>query len=204
MPKPTLEELREHFYANAGRNLFLAKELIKLLHLFDAHEISAIPYKGPVLAVSVYGNLAFREFGDLDILVRERDYQRAQHLLSAQGYRLMKEFDWESTFVHDSGTFAVDLHKGMTAQDFSSPLDFEYLSGRLQRITVAGTEVPTLSPGDTLLMLAIQITKDSGSRYFQLAKICDMAELLARISAPRLGTGPAASKKTGRRADAPV
>ena len=27
-------------------------------------------------------------------------------------------------------------------------------------------------------MLAIQITKDSGSRYFQLAKICDMAELL--------------------------
>ena len=27
-------------------------------------------------------------------------------------------------------------------------------------------------------MLAIQITKDSGSRYFLLAKICDMAELL--------------------------
>ena len=27
-------------------------------------------------------------------------------------------------------------------------------------------------------MLAIQITKDAGSRYFQLAKICDMAELL--------------------------
>ena len=35
VPKPTLEELREHFYANAGRNLFLAKELIKLLHLFE-------------------------------------------------------------------------------------------------------------------------------------------------------------------------
>ena len=47
VPKPTLEELREHFYANAGRNLFLAKELIKVLHLFDAQEISAIPYKGP-------------------------------------------------------------------------------------------------------------------------------------------------------------
>ena len=35
VPKLTLEELREHFYANAGRNLFLAKELIKLLHLFE-------------------------------------------------------------------------------------------------------------------------------------------------------------------------
>ena len=47
VPKETLEELREHFYANAGRNLFLAKELLKLLHLFEAHEIPAIPYKGP-------------------------------------------------------------------------------------------------------------------------------------------------------------
>ena len=32
VPKLTLEELREHFYANAGRNLFLAKELIKVVH----------------------------------------------------------------------------------------------------------------------------------------------------------------------------
>jgi Uncharacterised nucleotidyltransferase len=90
----------------------------------------------------------------------------------------MKELEWESTLVHDGGTFAVDLHKGMTGREFSCPLDFEYLLGRLQRIAVAGTEVPTLSPGDTLLMLAIQITKDTGSRYFQLAKICDIAELL--------------------------
>lgn len=178
VPKATLEKLREHYYANAGRNLFLTKELLKVVELLKTHRISHIPYKGPVLAASIYGNLALREFGDLDILVRAREYQTAQHLLSAQGYRLMKEFDWESTFVHDSGTFAVDLHKGMAAQDFSSPLDFEYLSGRLQRITVAGTEVPTLSPGDTMLMLAIQITKDSGSRYFQLAKICDTAEIL--------------------------
>lgn len=178
VPKLTLEELREHFYANAGRNLFLAKELIKLLQLFDAQEIPAIPYKGPTLAVSVYGNLAFREFGDLDILVREREYQIAQHLLSAQGYGLTKEFDYESTLVHDSGTFAVDLHNVMTAREFSCPLNFEYLAGRLQRITVAGTEVPTLSPEDTLLMLAIQVTKDTGTPYFQLAKICDIAELL--------------------------
>ena len=179
VPKTTLEELQEHFYANAGRNLFLAKELIKLLHLLQSHAIPAIPYKGPCFGR--FGLWESQHSGSSEIwtfLVRERDYQTAQHLLSVQGYRRMKEFDWESTFVHDSGTFAVDLHKGMTAPDFSSPLDFGYLSGRLERITVAGTEVPTLSPGDTLLMLAIQITKDSGSRYFQLAKICDMAELL--------------------------
>ena len=96
MPKPILEELREHFYANAGRNLFLAKELIKLLHLLESHEIPAIAYKGPMLAVSVYGNLAFRQFGDLDILVQERDYETARHLLMSQGFRLTIELDWEA------------------------------------------------------------------------------------------------------------
>lgn len=184
VPEVILEQLRNHFYANAGRNLFLRKQLCNLLHLLETHEIPAIPYKGPVLAVSVYENLAFREFGDLDILVHERDYQTAQHLLSAQGYRLMKEFDWESTFVHNSGRVVVDLHRRMTEYGFRCPLNFDYLSKRLKPAVLAGTTVPNLSPEDTLLMLAIQITKDAGSRYFQLAKICDMAELLRAY--PRL------------------
>ena len=178
VPKEILQELREHFYANAGRNLFLAKELIKVVELFEAHGIPSIPYKGPVLAASVYGNLAFREFGDLDILVNERNYPTAQQLLMDRGYSLAKRFEYESTFMDLAGRIAVDLHKGMTAREFSCPLNFTYLSGRLQRMVLAGTEVPTLSPEDTLLMLAIQITKDSGSHYFQLAKICDTAELL--------------------------
>ena len=178
VPKEILQELREHFYANAGRNLFLTKELIKILELFDAHGIPSIPYKGPVLAASVYGNLAFREFGDLDILVNEWNYLAAQQLLMDRGYSLAKQFEHESTLVDPAGRIAVDLHKGMTTREFSCPLNFAYLAGRLQRITIGDSEIPTLSPADTLLMLAIQITKDAGSYYFQLAKICDVAELL--------------------------
>jgi Uncharacterised nucleotidyltransferase len=184
VPKTILEQLREHFYANAGRNLFLAKELLKILHLLEAHEIPAIPYKGPTLAACVYGNLALREFGDLDILVHERNYEAAQQLLMGQGFRLVKEFDWESTFGDGSGRVAVDLHKRMTPRNFPCSVGFEYLSGRLQRMVLTGTEVPNLSPEDTLLMLAIQITKDTGTPYFKLAKICDIAELLRAY--PRL------------------
>src|SRR5262245_8846203 len=184
VPKETLEELREHFYANAGRNLFLTKELLKLLHRFEVEGLPAIPYKGPVLAASVYGNLALRDFGDLDILVHERNYERAQQLLMGQGFRLVKEFDWESTLIDGSGRVAVDLHKRLTPREFPSPLNFEYLSGSLQRIILVGTEVPNLAPEDILLMLAIQITKDIGTSYFQLAKICDIAELLRAY--PRL------------------
>jgi hypothetical protein len=178
IPEAILDELRNHFYANAGRNLFLTKELLKLLQFLEAHKLGAIPYKGPVLAAGIYGNVAFREFGDLDILVCERNYLAVQQLLMTRGYCLTKQFESELTLVDPTGSFAVDLHQGMTARDFSCPLTFEYLSGRLQRTILGGTDVPTLSPSDTLLMLAIQITKDYGSQYFQLAKICDVAELL--------------------------
>jgi hypothetical protein len=184
VPQAILGQLQHHYRANVARNLFLTDELLKLLHLLEAHDIPSLPYKGPVLAAAIYGDLALRAFGDLDILVHEQDYQRAQRLLSTQAYRLTKDFDSESTFVGGSGRVVVDLHKSMTPPEFPSPLQFAYVWERRQRIVLRGTEVPTLSLEDTLLMLAIQMTKDAGSRYMQLVKLCDMAELL-RVS-PRL------------------
>ena len=175
VPKPTLQELREHFYANAGRNLFLAKELIKVLHLLESHEIPAIAYKGPTLAVSIYGNLALRQVGDLDILVHEQDYEGARDLLIGQRFRLTIEHEWEAELTDESGTMAVDLHKRITTREFSCPLNFKYLSRRLEPIRLAGTVVPGLCPEDTLLMLSIQVTKD---HYPQLVKFCDIAELI--------------------------
>jgi hypothetical protein len=56
VPKPVLSELRNFFHTNAAHNLFLTQELLKILKLFQDNDIPAIPFKGPVLAVSVYGN----------------------------------------------------------------------------------------------------------------------------------------------------
>jgi hypothetical protein len=180
VPPPVLEELRQEFYRNTGRNLFLAKELAGIIKIFDGCGIAAIPYKGPVLAAAVYGSLALRAFGDLDILVREQDYALAQRLLSDAGFQLVKAYEHEVTFADPTGRLAVDLHRTMTDREISSPLSFDYLWRHVQPVSLGETHVLGLSPGDTLLMLATQITKDSGSHYFQLAKICDIAELVRR------------------------
>lgn len=71
VPEVTLEHLEAEFRRNMKRNLFLSMELLKLLERLEGQGIQAIPFKGPVLAVSVYGNLALRPFSDLDILVHE-------------------------------------------------------------------------------------------------------------------------------------
>jgi hypothetical protein len=177
VPAAILDELRQRFYANAGRNLLLAEQLIAILDALDARGILGIPYKGPTLSAAAYGDLVSREFGDLDILVRDRDYVEAQHVLSALGYQVAKEFEWESTLVHESGIPAVDLHKRIVPHGYPCPLTFEHLWRRLRKADLCGHEIAALCPSDTLLMLAIQITKDTGTDYFQLSKICDLASV---------------------------
>jgi len=178
VPRAIWESLQHQFQINAARNLSLTDELLKLLKLLEAQAIPALPYKGPLLTFSIYGNLALRDFADLDILVHERDYPLAQRLLSRSGYRPMNTFEWESTYIDSSGRVTVDLHQRMTPREFPSPPQFEHLWERRRHTVLLGTRVPTLSQEDTLLMLAIQLTKDAGTQYLQLARICDIAQFL--------------------------
>src|SRR5437879_12700525 len=87
VPPQCTEQLLEAFQQNTRRNLFRTAELLRILEAFRANGITAIPYKGPVLAEQAYGNLAYRQFADLDIVIRQRDVARAYELLSAQGER---------------------------------------------------------------------------------------------------------------------
>src|SRR3989442_3875618 len=74
--------LREGFEANARRALRLTAELLRLHEQLASRGVTVIPYKGPVLAASVYGDLALRPFSDLEFLVHRRDADRAEHVLA--------------------------------------------------------------------------------------------------------------------------
>ena len=186
VPERAMHRLRCHFQANNLHNLFLTKELLRLLDAFDAHRIPAIPYKGPALAASVYGNLALRQFGDLDILVRRHDILRAEELLASLGYRpqytlpseqkaAFLRSQSEHVFAHESVKSIVELHWAITERAFSFPLDPEYFWGRLERISLGNKTVTTLSPEDMLLILCVHGAKHL---WVRLAWICDVSELI--------------------------
>src|SRR5262249_169417 len=63
-----VERLTKGARANALRCLSLTAELIKMMELLRESGVQALPYKGPVLAVDAYGDVALREFEDLDII----------------------------------------------------------------------------------------------------------------------------------------
>lgn len=178
VPQAVLAQLQQHSRAIAARNLFLTDELLTLLKLFQAHNIPVLPYKGPLLTAALYGNLALRDFADLDLLVHESEYERAQRLLNTSGYRRIKAFEWESTYVDGNCSVTVDLHQRMSPREVPSPLQFHDLWERRRQTVLQGTPVCTLSPEDSLIMLAVQMTKDAGTAYLQLARIYDISHLL--------------------------
>jgi hypothetical protein len=192
VPKTILNQLRSHFHTNALHNLFLTKELLKLLNLFETHDIKAIPFKGPILAASAYGNLALRQFCDLDILVHSKDFLRTKDLLISHDYQpaptlqryllidaqetihIQSRNDY--TLIGNDGKVCVDLHQRITTRHFFSfPLDFERLWSRLQPVSLASTTVLNLRPEDLLLILCVHGTKHLWER---LGWICDVAELV--------------------------
>src|SRR6266568_5099586 len=83
MNKTLMECQREQIFLT----LRLTAELFRLLKRFAAAEIGVLAVKGPVLSLRAYGDPAMRSYGDLDLLVRQRDIRRATELMIAAGYQ---------------------------------------------------------------------------------------------------------------------
>lgn len=179
-PIAVLDQLRSILRVNAARNACLTQELIKLLNLFEAHEIPVIPFKGPVLTSSVYGHVALRWFVDLDILVHKWDYHfRVRDLLVSHGWRLTADSGLERTFKDASDNIQVDVHSVLTHRQIPFALHFSHAWKRCVEIPICGKAVRTFGPSELLIVLCVQLARDMGApRAPGLIKICDIAELI--------------------------
>ena len=186
VPRERLQYLRTYFQSNSALNLLLTAELVKLLDLFAANGICAVPYKGPATAVSVYHNLGLRQFGDLDILVREADVWKATDLLIAQGFDsyfvipLEKQaafirLGYVRLFQRDGGRTVVELHWSIAPRFFDSGFDAGRIWSRLEIMKLQGSSVHVPAAADLLLMLCTHAAKDC---WEKLEWVCCVAEVL--------------------------
>jgi len=197
IPASFQQQLQRNQYARTQRNLMLTSKLIKLLELFEANDIPVIPFKGPILAISAYGDISRRDFFDLDILVRKQDFLKTKELLTTQGYqpysnnsekeaaylsslndkqqKAYLQSHWELHMV-DSDRVTIDVHHGMLPKQFSFLFDTEWLWQYAQPKPFANRMVLNLSSEDSILILCSQGAKDC---WQQLNRICDIAQVLS-------------------------
>lgn len=175
VPDPVLARLHAHSVLNLSLNRALAAELPAILHLLDNHQVPALPFKGPLLAQTVYGSLALRKAGDLDLLLRRGDALPAATLLQAAGYTLDDSEQDELRLKHTSRHTVVELRWSLASPHFLTPLGFDFFwPSRVHRI-LNGSSVPGLPPEEDLLILCVHGARHCWSR---LLWICDLAELL--------------------------
>ena len=180
VPAETAAELRGEFRATSWSNVLLMGEMLRVVRLLAARDVAAIPFKGPVLAATAYGNVALRQFGDVDLLVRERDRVRAREVLRANGFELFAEwtqvqqFNHEYTLIAKGDRVRVDVHWEVFPRSVF-PIDADGLWARARPAEVGGREVLTFSPEDTLLVLCVHADTHLWERLLWL---CDIARVL--------------------------
>jgi hypothetical protein len=175
LPDTAIQRLRTAARTTARRNLRLTSELLQIVDSLHRHDIRSIPYKGPVLAAMVYGDISLREFADLDIIVPEKDAKRAITLLSAWGYRYAKETEKDITLRRDDVGIELDLHWGVATGKAPIQIPPELLWSDLHTFSVAGRAVLAHSY-ETLLLT--QCFHGAKHLWEKLGWLCDIAEIV--------------------------
>ena len=171
------------------RNLFLAKELARIVTLLKQHKIPVLTLKGPALAQSVYKDINLRSYGDLDILVNPKNFHQVQKLLITNGYSPQEKLSklnklsrklylWQSgqlSFKRGANVFYVDLHKSVMPLLYNYIVDFEHLWRRSESISLLQTTMRTCGPEDMLLILCYHGAKN---RWEMLKYACDVAAFI--------------------------
>jgi hypothetical protein len=181
LPKAVRYELSQFYSANSAKNRFLAGELLHILQLFEAQDILAVPFKGPVLAAVLYGDLAMREFTDLDILVQQRHIPKAREILSKDGYRsnlgrtlIAPDVNVEELRSASTG-ISLELHWEFSPRRFVPSLSAEHVWNGIEPVVILGRKIWSFSPQDMFLFLATHGGKHCWS---SLKWLCDLAEFI--------------------------
>jgi Uncharacterised nucleotidyltransferase len=186
VPPAILDELRTRFDHNARKNLRFAAELTRILECLESHGIAAVPFKGPVLAEAVYGNLALREFSDLDIFVQPANFLRAKETLRSLGYAPGWQLSaveesaylatgYECSFDGPAGRNLLELHWGVLPAFYAVDFDIEGFFQRAACNKFGDGTVKTLSQPDLLLTLCVHAAKHAWIRLCWLRDIAGVS-----------------------------
>ena len=179
------QELADRRRAQTFFTLKLTAELFHILSRFDSEGIGALVVKGPVLAAQAYGDPAMRSYGDLDLLVRQKDVRRATELMTASGFTPavpLRAIDagkipGQYLFSKAESKLIVELHNDRTLRYFPRQLPIEEWFGRQIRVRLDDREAPALAVEDELVLICIH-----GAKHFceRLMWVADVAALVTR------------------------
>jgi len=185
LPDARFERLRKETRANALHALALGSELARVVQRLDERGIAVLSYKGPVLAIQAYHDVALRQFDDLDIVLRQRDMREAHETLLGLGYtakfapvlspaRKNSPIPGEYKYYNETRRVLVELHTEQTLRHFPVAPNLDELFERSVSVELGGSPVHTFAPEDTLIAICVHGSKDFWDRILWIADVSEL------------------------------
>lgn len=187
LPAATKASLETFRRLHSVRVLSLVEELRRVGAALKSRDVPFATFKGPALAARLYGDLAGREFSDLDLIVPRVHYESAEQALAALGYdgvqgdrafrRAFLAHLRQCAFGHRDVDATVDLHWDFRGIHLPFPLLPGEIWEALESFAIGDATVPTIGGANLALLLAGHGTKEA---WRSLDWICDFAMLVDR------------------------
>lgn len=171
--------------AAMGQALLLDRSLLAALDLLGEAGCEARVLKGVAVATLDYADPSLRCYGDVDLLVRGDQVDRAVTALSAAGYqrrfaeprpgfdrRFGKGVSFDTPAGHE-----LDVHRTFVQGPLGLAVTLEDLWGSADEVDVLGRPVPALSPEHRLLHAAYHVVAGNDG-VLRLAPLRDVAEMV--------------------------
>ena len=151
----------------------LAAELEVLLDGLAQQRIDVLPFKGPAMSLALYNDAALRSSNDLDLLVRDEDFPRAEAFLLGEGFFALG-LRSKKDRIFCRCDLPVDLHFKLASPRFLT-VDVRRIWSRSRPGDFRGKPVSMMSKEDLVLYLCFHGLKHGFSR---LIWIMDVARAL--------------------------
>ncbi len=187
-PNRIFKKLQDIYLNNTIRNLSFTLFLSNTLILLEENGVFAIPFKGPVLAQEIYGDIGLRPISDLDILVSKKDAVVAWEILLKDRFLPLLEINdrqkhvyirSEDHMVFFNGSMHVELHWKILGNYLHKPIMLENLRKGLRKVIINNREVPDLSSEHLLLYLCVH---GANHGWEHLERVCSVAEVIKKKS----------------------
>ncbi len=185
---PAFKSARLQSQVRALRNL---SHLQSIAGLFSGMEIPFLGIKGLPLALRLFGDVAKRHVGDIDLWVPEGKVEDVHELLVTSGHiaktgyaelsphfrAKYREKKFHVGYTHSSTGISVEIHWRLGSTHELFPLTFEDAYSRHRVVSTGSIDIPTPDDADHLLFLYIHAARHLWERLFWLVDIVEYHKL---------------------------
>lgn len=180
----TIKIFKYHYIQTIHTNERMKKALLEIAKNFTQHNLEWLAFKGHTLSQIIYGNDYSRQFWDVDILVKENDFDRAEKILLDLGFskceptynltafqkKIYRRVKKDVTYYHPITKVSIELHWNLL---YLFKEQNSLLCQNKQIIIINDTGIPTLSQTNLFIYLCIHGAYSYWSRLHWLTDIKD-------------------------------